>query len=90
MGWYVRAQTKRSQAKPSETRFLFFCLCLHEMQEGHDLNHHASVASLEGTSTKRVDQLGDDTRDKEHGDTIGTQCLEWGNVEWENNHSYAR
>lgn len=60
------------------------------MQEGHDLNHHASVASFEGTPAERVDQLGDHARDKEHGDTIGTQCLEWSNVEWENNHSYTR
>lgn len=58
------------------------------MQEGHDFNHHASVASLEGTSAEGVDQLGDHTRDKEHGDTVGTQCLERGNVQGENNHSY--
>lgn len=100
-GRYLRAHTyvqhkgqkKPSQKKPSQAKrekqdFFFFCVCLHEMQERHDFNHHASVASLEGTSAEGVDQLGDHTRDKEHGDTIGTQCLKWSNVQWENNHSY--
>src|SRR5689334_763102 len=58
------------------------------MQEWHHLDHHATVASLEGTSTERDDQLRDNTTDKEHRDTIRTEILEWSHVQRKDDHTY--
>ncbi len=57
------------------------------VKEGNDLDHHASISTLEDGSAERVDELGKDARNEEHRDTVSTKVGKDGISSGEHDHT---